>query len=167
MTACTKNSFRPALETLEDRFMPSTTPVTMLNPPMLNAMAGYMNFVSQQAQAVMTAHTLGHQAVQASGINVIVYSDTVRPGEGGKMTIGEVQVGSKYLDGNNLKSNLHFEAGYHWGSEKDPSFQFNAPFELRPAGNGLFHIVTDRSFFKSQPLGFNELQVRIEIHEGF
>jgi hypothetical protein len=167
MTACTKKSYRPTLETLEDRFPPSTTPLTLLNPPILNAMAGYVNFVSQQAGAAMTthAHTLSRQAVQAPAMNVTMYRGDVRPSEGGTMTIGEVYVDCKYLHGDNLKSNLHFEAGYHWGSDKDPSFQFKAPFELRPTGDGFFDIVTDRSFFTGQPI-YVALQIRIEIHDG-
>lgn len=175
MTALKNKSFKPTLEALEDRFLPSANPWTMLAQPMLNGKAaeaavGHMlQDVQQHLNTLQTmVATAGHTPVNQTAQGGVLVQLLSKPLGPGKVQLGGLQI----IDGRFMDANGNLKAGYEMKGQfrvydpyGRPGNWQSADFKLvrSPYIRGGYEIDVDRSAFNGKWNQFGQMVIDVQI----
>jgi hypothetical protein len=193
MNACKKNSFRPTLEALEDRYMPSASPWGMLAQPMMNASATEsalggtvahrhnqidvlrtesrdLVLASQQNQASTLTHTTSNQTVSRPKVDVSLFQNLHIHGKGFE-NLGALWIDNRYTGDPNFKLQIKFKM---WQpGQKEPEYQVIdlKKIELREVKSDdpthhKYSILVDKSFFQGQHAVILDLRFEVVPKAG-
>ncbi len=174
MTALKKNTSKPTLEALEDRFLPSANPLTMLSQPILNtnsveAAVGRILQGVQQLNAFQTIQMVNYQNnLNPFPASVHLQSPAV-PLKDGYLRIGAILYNPAYTPAGVIavryyrwQDPQHYNAGKPWTQATKEQLRFNPEGSSKP-GWSQDQISVQPSFFAGQ----QGKQVMLEVKVAF